>query len=205
MRRCRRLSSTPATGRVGDRAALRPALRLGRAWCWCCRRSRRRGHAQQPAATCAGRSGCAGQGRGARCHARRPRGLCAGRLCRHLGLCALPARGRSAAAGTRPLQRPTPDPCVTGDWPAIEALDAPAFGASACALLRAAGPTLAAGGACLGEAGRLRGFVFGRDGREAHPDRPLAGRRRQRGAGAAARSAAGRTGPLSMSICPTPA
>ena len=70
-----------------------------------------------------------------------------------------------AGRATRPLQ--------SSDWPAIEALDTPAFGASRLALLRALAQRLPIAARVVEEGGRLRGFVFGRDGREATQIGPL--------------------------------
>lgn len=75
---------------------------------------------------------------------------------------------------------PAPAPALTAarplqgsDWPAILALDAPAFGASREQLLRALWQRWPRGAWVVEEAGRLRGFVFGRSGREAHQIGPL--------------------------------
>ena len=73
----------------------------------------------------------------------------------------LPPPGRK----TRPLQ--------ISDWPAIATLDAPAFGASRLALLRALARRLPIAARVVEEGGHLRGFVFGRDGREATQIGPL--------------------------------
>ena len=75
------------------------------------------------------------------------------------------ARGRPAAPPTRAL--------TAGDWPAIEALDAPAFGASRQPLLRALALRLPQAARVVEQGGRLRGFVLGRDGREASQIGPL--------------------------------
>ncbi len=73
----------------------------------------------------------------------------------------LPPPGRA----TRPLQ--------SSDWPAIEALDTPAFGASRLALLRALAQRLPSAARVVEEGGHLRGFVFARDGREATQIGPM--------------------------------
>ena len=73
--------------------------------------------------------------------------------------------GAALSGGSRPLR--------DGDWPAIEALDAPAFGASRTALLRALGQRLPAAARVAEEGGRVVGFVLGRDGREATQIGPL--------------------------------
>lgn len=76
-----------------------------------------------------------------------------------------PAAGRPAAPPTRAL--------VDSDWPAIQALDAPAFGANRMPLLRALAQRLPQAARVVEEGGRLRGFVLGRDGREASQIGPL--------------------------------
>jgi hypothetical protein len=60
-----------------------------------------------------------------------------------------------------------------GDWPAIEALDAPAFGASRTALLLALAQRLPEAARVAEQGGRVVGFVLGRDGREAGQIGPL--------------------------------
>ena len=91
---------------------------------------------------------------------------------------ALAAAPERAAAD--PAERADPaDPAVRiralrdSDWPAIDALDAPAFGASRLALLRSLAARLPQA-ACVAERdGRLCGFVLGRDGRDASQIGPL--------------------------------
>jgi ribosomal protein S18 acetylase RimI-like enzyme len=74
-------------------------------------------------------------------------------------------RGTEASSGmTRPLR--------DSDWPAIAALDAPAFGADRVALLRALAQRLPAARVAEKD-GRVIGFVLGRDGREASQIGPL--------------------------------
>lgn len=73
----------------------------------------------------------------------------------------LPPSGRT----TRLLQ--------DSDWAAIEALDTPAFGASRLELLRALAQRLPVAARVVEAGGRLRGCVFGRDGREATQIGPL--------------------------------
>ena len=74
---------------------------------------------------------------------------------------------------------PTPLPGHTtrllqsSDWPAIAALDAPAFGASRLAQQRALAQRLPFAARVVEAGGRLRGYVFGRDGREATQIGPL--------------------------------
>jgi GNAT superfamily N-acetyltransferase len=75
-----------------------------------------------------------------------------------------------------PLDRPAGPPTRTlrdDDWPAIAALDAPAFGADRLALLRRLARRWPQAARVACEAGRLHGFVFGRDGREARQIGPL--------------------------------
>jgi GNAT superfamily N-acetyltransferase len=60
-----------------------------------------------------------------------------------------------------------------GDWPAIEALDTPAFGASRMSLLCSLAARLPQAARVAVQGGRLLGFVLGRDGREAHQIGPL--------------------------------
>jgi len=69
------------------------------------------------------------------------------------------------AGGIRPL--------VERDWPRILALDTGAFGASRERLLRALAARLPAAALVLEQAGAIRGFLLGRDGREAHQLGPL--------------------------------
>lgn len=72
-----------------------------------------------------------------------------------------------------PPPRRSTRPLRSSHWPAIEALDAPAFGASRLALLRALAQRLPFAARVVEEGGRLRGYVFGRDGREATQIGPL--------------------------------
>ncbi len=69
------------------------------------------------------------------------------------------------SGATRPLR--------DSDWPMIEALDAPAFGASRVALLGALAQRLPAAARVAEKEGRVIGFVLGRDGREASQIGPL--------------------------------
>lgn len=62
---------------------------------------------------------------------------------------------------------------LESDWPAIDALDTPAFGASRLPLLRMLAQRLPQAARVLEQGGRLRGFVLGRDGREASQIGPL--------------------------------
>jgi GNAT superfamily N-acetyltransferase len=74
--------------------------------------------------------------------------------------------GAIAPSGaTRPLRE--------SDWSAIEALDAPAFGASRAALLRTLAQRLPAAARVAERHGQVIGFVLGRDGREATQIGPL--------------------------------
>lgn len=76
-----------------------------------------------------------------------------------------PMQDRPPGPATRPLRH--------SDWRAIETIDTPAFGASRLALLRALAQRLPRAARVVEEGGRLRGFVFGRDGREASQIGPL--------------------------------
>jgi GNAT superfamily N-acetyltransferase len=85
------------------------------------------------------------------------------------------ARYRREATAPSP---PSPSGPVTrallkSDWPAIEALDSPAFGASRLALLRSLAQRLPQAARVVDQGGRLRGFVLGRNGREAQQIGPL--------------------------------
>jgi GNAT superfamily N-acetyltransferase len=73
------------------------------------------------------------------------------------------------AASSGPLTRVLLD----SDWPAIEAMDSPAFGASRLSLLRSLAQRLPQAARVVDQGGRLRGFVLGRDGREAQQIGPL--------------------------------
>lgn len=74
-------------------------------------------------------------------------------------------QGRPPGPATRALRE--------SDWAAIEALDAPAFGANRLTLLRLLAQRWPQAARVVEEGGRLSGFVFGRDGREAHQIGPL--------------------------------
>jgi GNAT superfamily N-acetyltransferase len=84
-------------------------------------------------------------------------------------------RDGTEAARAMPASAPGPTtrPLRESDWPAIAALDAPAFGADRQPLLRALAARLPAAARVVEEQGSLRGFVFGRDGREASQIGPL--------------------------------
>ncbi|MCW5658146.1 MAG: GNAT family N-acetyltransferase [Burkholderiaceae bacterium] len=73
--------------------------------------------------------------------------------------------GAAMSGATRPLR--------DADWPAIEALDTPAFGANRGALLRALAQRLPLAARVAEQGGRVIGFVLGRDGREATQVGPL--------------------------------
>lgn len=81
-------------------------------------------------------------------------------------------RERGAAAPPRPPGPPT-RALQEGDWPAIAALDLAAFGADRLPLLRALAQRWRAAARVVEVDGQLRGFVLGRDGREAHQIGPL--------------------------------
>ena len=85
------------------------------------------------------------------------------------------ARYRREGAAV-PIDRP-PGPTTRAlredDWPGIAALDAPAFGGDRQPLLRRLAQRWPQAARVAVEAGRLRGFVFGRDGREARQIGPL--------------------------------
>jgi GNAT superfamily N-acetyltransferase len=90
---------------------------------------------------------------------------------------------REHRAGSAPEALRTPAPAtrslLDSDWPAIEAMDMPAFGANRIAVLRRLARRLPHAARVVDEAGqggqgpRLRGFVLGRDGREAFQIGPL--------------------------------
>jgi GNAT superfamily N-acetyltransferase len=86
---------------------------------------------------------------------------------------------REAAASPHP---PAPPPGIgiralaPQDWPAVLALDAPAFGAERGALLRALAARLPACARVALREGRIEGAVFGRPGREAVQVGPLLAR-----------------------------
>jgi ribosomal protein S18 acetylase RimI-like enzyme len=80
-------------------------------------------------------------------------------------------RESAGAVAARP--GPTTRALRDDDWPAIAALDAPAFGADRQPLLRRLAQRWPQAARVAVEAGRLRGFVFGRDGREARQIGPL--------------------------------
>jgi len=82
------------------------------------------------------------------------------------------ARGTTvAAADSGPA--PTTRALTDADWPAIEALDTPAFGADRLPLLRALAQRLPQAARVAERGGRPCGFVLGRDGREACQIGPL--------------------------------
>lgn len=78
-------------------------------------------------------------------------------------------------ATERPADDPAPGPRALEetDWPAIAALDAPAFGADRLPLLRTLARRLPAAARVLDGPQGLRGYVLGRDGREAVQLGPL--------------------------------
>ena len=114
-------------------------------------------------------------GRGARRHAGRPRGVPAGRIRRHLGL----SRATGARRGPLRPDRPLPAPATpraarqpTGR-PSLPST-CPPSAPSRLALLRALARRWPEAARVVEVRGaRLRGFVLGRDGREAHQIGPL--------------------------------
>ena len=82
-----------------------------------------------------------------------------------LQLGAAPRGTAQESGGVRPM--------AASDWPALLALDAPAFGASRERLLRALAARLPQAALVIERAGRLAGFLLGRDGLEASQLGPL--------------------------------
>lgn len=84
------------------------------------------------------------------------------------------AAASAAAPGPGPAaSAPRSRPLTEADWPAIAALDAPAFGADRLPLLRTLAQRLPQAARVCDSDGGLRGCVFGRDGREAAQIGPL--------------------------------
>ncbi len=86
------------------------------------------------------------------------------------------ARYRREAGATTSSRRPNGPPTrplADRDWPAIEALDTPAFGASRLPLLQSLAQRRPQAAHVVEVGGRLRGYVLGRDGREAGQIGPL--------------------------------
>ena len=81
---------------------------------------------------------------------------------REAGAAALPRTGKVT---TRAI--------TAADWPAIDALDTPTFGASRLELLRTLAARLPQAARVAESSGRLLGYVVGRDGREASQIGPL--------------------------------
>lgn len=77
------------------------------------------------------------------------------------------------ASGARPAEAMTIRPLQDTDWKAIADLDRPAFGASRLPLLQALAARLPAVARVAEDGAGLRGFVLGRDGREASQIGPL--------------------------------
>ncbi len=71
------------------------------------------------------------------------------------------------------LARPHTRPLTNGDWPAIAALDLPAFGADRLPLLQALARRMSALAHVVEEDGHISGYVLGRDGRDAVQIGPL--------------------------------
>jgi len=85
-------------------------------------------------------------------------------------------------------------PGAASDWPSILALDAPAFGASRERLLRSLAARLPEAALVAERAGRIVGYLLGRDGREARQLGPLVAAD-ERAARALLASALGRVAP----------
>lgn len=81
-------------------------------------------------------------------------------------------RDAGAALPARPVG-PATRLLTDDDWPAIEALDTPAFGASRALLLRSLAQRWPQAARVAETGGALRGYVLGRDGREAGQIGPL--------------------------------
>ncbi len=80
---------------------------------------------------------------------------------------------REAAEFSETLEAPATRLLRDSDWPAIAALDAPAFGADRMPLLRSLAARLPVAARVVEQDGRLRGFILGREGREACQIGPL--------------------------------
>lgn len=84
------------------------------------------------------------------------------------------ARYRREAGPLPPVSSgPELRPLRDADWPAIDALDAPAFGASRLPLLRSLAQRLPQAAWVAEQGGRVGGYVLGRHGREAVQIGPL--------------------------------
>ena len=85
------------------------------------------------------------------------------------------ARHRREAGAHRPDSTPVAGlrALNESDWPRITEIDTPAFGADRVALLRALAARWPQGARVVERGGRLRGYAFGRDGREAHQIGPV--------------------------------
>jgi GNAT superfamily N-acetyltransferase len=80
-------------------------------------------------------------------------------LARYRREAGVPRTSRPAGPATRALHE--------SDWPAIDAMDTPAFGASRLALLRSLAERLPQAARVVEREGRVCGWLLGRDGREA--------------------------------------
>jgi hypothetical protein len=82
-------------------------------------------------------------------------------------------RREAAASLSHRPSGPATRPLLEIDWQAIDALDRTAFGASRLPLLRSLAMRLPVAARVVEQGGRLRGYVLGRDGREANQIGPL--------------------------------
>lgn len=85
----------------------------------------------------------------------------------------VPAAASSSPGVTETSESAAVRPLRDADWPAILRIDRPAFGADREALLRSLAARLPRAAHAAEHNGRITGFVFGRDGREASQLGPL--------------------------------
>lgn len=86
------------------------------------------------------------------------------------------------------------------DWPAIRAMDLPAFGASREPLLRSLGERLPGAALVAERDGAMEGFLLGRDGDDASQLGPLVARRPEAAQALLARALAGIRGPVYLDL-----